>query len=121
MARIVIADDSATTRHMLKLIVESAGHEVVAAVGDGLEALKAAHDLAPDLLMLDLLMPSLDGVEVLTRLGAERPRVVMLSSVTSVEKIQAARAAGLNYYVLKPFTQEKVLEVVGRCLAGERR
>ena len=121
MARILIVDDAPTTRQLLKVIVEGAGHEVVGSADNGLDAVRLAGELAPDVMLLDMLLPQLDGVEVVGRLGAQRPRVIMLSSVTSTEKISAARDAGLNYYVLKPFTPEKVLETLTRALKGDRR
>lgn len=118
MATIVIADDSATTRKALRMIVEGAGHQVLGIAEDGLDAVRMADELKPDVLLLDMLMPQLDGVEVVGRLRANRPRVLMLSSVTSTEKIRAARDAGVSYYVLKPFTKEKVLEGLAHCLTG---
>ena len=118
MARLVIVDDSPVTRQLLKAIVEAAGHTVLGQADNGRDGLRLARELAPDLLLLDMLLPQLDGIEVLTRLrGEQLPlKVIMLSSVTAVEKVRAARAAGANSYVLKPFEADKVIAEIAKVL-----
>lgn len=118
MARILIVDDSQVTRQLLRAIVEKAGHEVVGQADNGRDGLRLSQEAKPDLMLLDMLLPQLDGIEVLGRLkdAPYRPKVVMLSSVSAVEKIRAARAAGADYYVLKPFEVEKVVEVISKAL-----
>jgi two-component system chemotaxis response regulator CheY len=118
MARVLIVDDSPVTRQLLKALMEAAGHEVVGTADNGRDGLASSQTLRPDLMLLDMLLPQLDGIEVLQRLkeAAHRPKVVMLSSVSAAERIKAARAAGADFYLLKPFENERVLEIVNRCL-----
>lgn len=122
MATVAIIEDSPTTRAMLQSIVEAAGHSVVAVAADGLEGIRMVHETRPQLVLVDMLMPMLDGIEVTRRLktmiGA--PTVVMLSSVNTGAKIQEAREAGINYYILKPFDVAQVLSVLTRCTPEPR-
>lgn len=119
MATVIIVDDSGTTRQMLRLIMEEAGHTVVASCANGHEGITKAQELSPDLVLVDMLMPIVDGIEVATRLHAmpHPPKIIMLSSVSAVEKIREAKNAGITAYILKPFEVAKVLSVVERCLA----
>lgn len=120
MATVLIVDDAAGTRQILEAILTMAGHEVIGQATDGEAGLALATALKPDLLVVDMLMPRMDGVEVVTRYRAAWPeaRAVMISSVTAVEKIRAARDAGVLHYILKPFEPTKVLAVVAKALAG---
>ncbi|MFA9444964.1 response regulator transcription factor [Egicoccus sp. AB-alg6-2] len=78
--RLVLADDDATLRRLLRLLFERDGRfEVVGEAEDGAEALELVADLRPDLLLLDLAMPRMDGLEVLTHLHDPSPRVVVLT------------------------------------------
>jgi two-component system chemotaxis response regulator CheY len=118
MARVLIVDDSPVTRQVLKTLMEAAGHDVVGTADNGRDGLECSQSLKPDLMLLDMLLPQLDGIEVLQRLkeAAYRPKVVMLSSVSAVERIKAARAAGADFYLLKPFENDKVVETVKKAL-----
>lgn len=120
MARVVVVEDSPVTRQLLAAIVEAAGHELLAACDNGLDGLKAIQHHLPDVALLDMLLPQLDGVQVLQRLqaaGVSVP-VIMLSSVTAADRIQAARAAGVRHYLLKPFDAQKVMATLERVLNG---
>ncbi len=118
MARVMVVDDSLTSRHLMKALAERAGHEVVALCDNGRDALEKIQALTPDIIFLDMLMPQMDGLEVLNRLAsfARRPRVIMLSSVSARDKILAAREAGADCYILKPFSIDKVHDAIARCL-----
>ncbi|MFN3428407.1 MAG: response regulator transcription factor [Candidatus Sericytochromatia bacterium] len=120
MATVLIVDDASGARQILEALLTMAGHEVIGQATDGEAGLALATALQPDLLIVDMLMPRMDGVEVVARYRAERPdaRAVMISSVTAVEKIRAARDAGVRHYILKPFEPTKVLAVVAEALAG---
>lgn len=122
MARILIVDDSSTMRALLRVILETAGHDVVSTADNGADGLRLAEELLPDLLMLDMLMPRMDGVQVLQRLREKHPRAraIMISSVSSLAKVKAAREAGFFHYVLKPFEPARLLAVVTAALAPEK-
>lgn len=121
MARLVIIDDAAGTRLILKTILEGAGHEVVGQAADGEEGLALVEKLQPTLILVDMLMPRLDGIAFAHRLrerGVLTP-VVMVSSVNAVDRIRAAREAGVFHYMLKPFEPAKVIAVVAAALAAK--
>ena len=119
MARIAIVDDSPITRQMLKLMLERAGHQVVAFMDNGRDAVLRVPAYQADVLLLDMLLPQLDGVEVLERLKRQGalPPTIVLSSVTSIEKVRAACDAGAAAYMLKPFDADHLLEAVAHLLA----
>jgi CheY-like chemotaxis protein len=121
MATVVLVDDAAGTRQLLQVILESAGHQVIGQAADGEAGLTLAAQLQPDLLLVDMLMPRMDGLEVARRWRTLRPEIpaIMISSVTSVEKIRQAKDAGVFYYILKPFDPAKVLAVVASALARQ--
>lgn len=118
MARVMVVDDSLTSRLLMKALAEKAGHEVVAICDNGWDALEKIQSLAPDIVFLDMLMPQMDGLEVMRRLAAfaNRPKIIMLSSVSTRDKILSARDAGADMYVIKPFSVDKVHDAIARCL-----
>ena len=102
--RVVIADDHALVRSGIRLLVESLDDvEVVAESGDGLETLKLVRAAAPDVLLLDLTLPSLNGLVVLERLRAmpAPPRVIVLSMHSGPEYVARALNAGAAGYLVK--------------------
>ena len=119
MARVMIIDDSATTRHHLKAQVEAEGHEVVGLAGNGEDGLSQTLEHGPDLILLDMLMPRMDGLEFMTHLRKYLPEVpvLMISSVSSSEQILQARERGVSAYLLKPATDEKLKATMHRLLA----
>lgn len=120
MATIVIADDSYVTRAVLAILLEGAGHQVLGQFENGRDALRAVPTLRPDVLLVDMLMPHLDGLDVVRGLRAQGlpTKIIMLSSVSVLAKVREAKAVGVDYYILKPFEGEKVLDTVARCLQG---
>ncbi len=107
MMRILIAEDDFTSRNMLAGVLKKAGYEPVEAV-NGLEALEELQRPdAPRLVVLDWIMPEMDGLEVLRRLRAVQsdrpPYVLMLTTKTDKEEIIAGLEAGANDYLAKPF------------------
>ncbi len=119
--RILIAEDDLTSRAVLTAVLRKYGHEVVVTT-DGLEAWAALQQPdAPMLVILDWMMPGLDGLEVCRRLRAvdsEPPRyVLMLTALTEKERIAEALDAGANDYLAKPFAP---VELRARIGAAER-
>lgn len=109
----VIVDDSASIRALLKHALTQAGYSVVAEADSGPPALALYEQHRPTLMMLDIVLPGMDGVKVATELLKRHPEasVVMCSSLTSKDRILACRAVGVAHFILKPFTVEKVVEV----------
>jgi two-component system, cell cycle response regulator DivK len=118
-ARILIADDYDDNRELLRLMLESAGH-TVRETRDGRECLEAARADLPDLALIDLSMPVVDGWTVVEQLRSdERTRELRCVAVTAFaaeRDRQRAFAAGFDAYVAKPFRSKELLEVVDRLL-----
>jgi CheY-like chemotaxis protein len=118
-ARILIADDYEDNRELLRLILVNAEYEVLEA-SDGEECVKLAQNHRPDLIMIDLSMPKLDGWEVFRTLGADpRTSEIPCVAVTAYAEIDRTRAlkAGFKDYLPKPFRTGDLLDAVERLLA----
>lgn len=103
-ARVIIAEDEAIVRRDLREMLELEGYEVVADLGRGDEALEAITALKPDLAVLDIKMPGLDGLDVARRLqGAVPVAVVILTAFSQRALVEEARDAGVMAYLVKPF------------------
>ena len=118
-SRILIADDYEDNRELLRLLLVTAEYEVLEA-SDGQECLKVAQEILPDLVMIDLSMPKLDGWEVLQALRADQQtRNIPCVAVTAYAEIDRKRAlqAGFDGYLAKPFRTVDLLETVSRLLS----
>lgn len=105
--RVLVAEDEAIIRLDLAEMLREAGFDVVAEVGDGRQAVDAARELTPDLVVMDVKMPVLDGISAADEIGADGiAPVVMLTAFSDKELVERASDAGVMAYVLKPFTIE---------------
>lgn len=115
MRRILIADDEHNIRHILDFSLHVEGFDVISA-GDGEEALELAASEAPDLIIMDVMMPGCGGVEACRRLKEDaRTRqipVILLTARASREDREAGLAAGAAEYITKPFSPQKVIDLV---------
>ena len=113
--KILIADDEEDVKVIVQLFLESKGYEIVTAF-DGLDALDKIKEEKPDLILLDIMMPILDGFEVCRKLKADPDTagipVVMLSASTHSESKQRGLDAGAVDYIIKPFEPEHLEKVV---------
>jgi response regulator NasT len=108
--RILIAEDETLIRLDLRGILERAGFEVCAEARDGQEAVDLARDLRPDLAILDVKMPRLDGIEAARRILDERPiPIVILTAYGQEELVARAVEAGVFGYLVKPFREADLL------------
>ena len=104
--RVVIAEDEALIRLDLKEMLEEDGYEVVGEAGDGETAVRLVGELKPDLVILDVKMPVLDGISAAEQISAERiAPVVILTAFSQRELVQRATEAGAMAYLVKPFTK----------------
>jgi two-component system, response regulator PdtaR len=111
--RVVIAEDEALIRLDLKEMLEEEGYSVVAEVGDGESAVEQVTALRPDLVILDIKMPILDGISAAERIAAERlAPVVILTAFSQRELVERARDAGAMAYLVKPFTKADLVPAV---------
>jgi AmiR/NasT family two-component response regulator len=116
--RILIAEDETLIRLDLRGMLEAAGHEVVGEARTGVEAVTLARALEPDLAVLDVKMPELDGIEAARRILAERPLpVVVLTAYGDDRLVARAVRAGVYAYVVKPFREQDLLPAVATAFA----
>jgi two-component system chemotaxis response regulator CheY len=111
---VVIIDDNDTTRAMLRSILRSEGIEVVGEAKDGDTGVALVRKLRPSLLCLDVMMPNVSGIEVLSQIKAEMPdvRVLMVTGSTDRDTVQAAIQGGACGYLVKPFNGAKVVAAI---------
>src|ERR1700729_3216817 len=111
--RVVIAEDEALIRLDLKEMLEEEGYSVVAEVGDGESAVERVTALSPDLAILDVKMPVLDGISAAERIAADRlAPVVILTAFSQRELVERARDAGAMAYLVKPFTKADLVPAI---------
>jgi len=123
MIRILIADDHAIVRDGLRLILESHGEmTVIAETADGLEAVKQAKIMKPDVIIMDISMPNLNGIEATRRILESNPgiRIVILSMYASSEDIFRALKAGAIGYLMKESAGIEVRDAVQAAFTGKR-
>ena len=119
--RVLLADDHGIVRRGMRSILESEpGVTVVGEAGDGHEALRLARDLHPDIVILDVAMPLLNGIDVAARLQKmeQPPRTVILSMHSDESYIIRALAAGARAYLLKDATDEDLIPAIRAVAAG---
>ena len=119
--RILVVDDHPLTRDALASLLTQGGFDVVGEAADGAEALALAHELQPDLVLLDLSMPGLDGLSALPRLRAAAPdcEVVVLTASGTEEDLLAAIRAGAAGYLLKSEPPERIVAFLRGVANGE--
>lgn len=122
MKRILIVDDSFYMRTMLKNMLTDAGYEIVGEAPNGQTALELAKETTPDLITLDVILPDNTGLDVLKGIRADQPdmKVIIVSAVGQEVIVNEALEYGAKAYIVKPFSEEKVLEVVSKVLAEEQ-
>ena len=113
-ARYLIVDDSVFARKSLAKMVESFGGQVAGEAGDGCTAITEYARTNPDIVLMDITMPQMEGIEAVERIVQEHPdaRIVMVSSVGYQENIVAALQRGARHFVQKPVKPEVLYEVI---------
>jgi two-component system chemotaxis response regulator CheY len=119
--RILIVDDSFYMRTMLKNMLTDAGYDVVGEAANGQQALEMAVATTPDLITLDVILPDNTGLDVLKGIRQQQPdaKVVMCSAVGQETIVNEAIENGALAYIVNPFSEERVLEIVGSALQGD--
>lgn len=119
--RVVIADDESIIRLDLREMLASQGYLVVGEAGDGFSAVNLARELRPDIVIMDIKMPDLDGLEAAKILTEERlAPVLLLTAFSGQELIEGAREAGVVGYIVKPFRQSDLAPAIEIALARYR-
>jgi two-component system, response regulator PdtaR len=120
MARVLVAEDEVLIRVDIVETLEEGGHTVVGEAGDGEQAVQLARELAPELVIMDVKMPKVDGVEAASRIAAEAPNagaVLILTAFSDKELVERAAEAGSIGYLVKPFEPAQLLAAVQVALA----
>jgi len=116
--RILVAEDEAIIRIDLAEMLGEAGYDVVGQASNGEQAVELATELRPDLVIMDVKMPVLDGISAAEQIGKERIcPVVMLTAFSQTELVERARDAGVMAYIVKPFTATDVVPAIDIALS----
>jgi two-component system, response regulator PdtaR len=116
--RVVLAEDEALIRLDLKEMLEEEGYEVVGETGDGETAVRLARDLRPDLVVMDIKMPGVDGLVAAERINEERlAPVLILTAFSQRDLVEGAAQAGAMGYLVKPFQKSDVVPAIELAVA----
>ncbi|TCP30319.1 two-component system chemotaxis response regulator CheY [Scopulibacillus darangshiensis] len=116
--RILVVDDAAFMRMMIKDILTKNGFDIVGEAGDGLEAISKYEELRPDLVTLDITMPEMDGINSLKKIRGIDPqaKVIMCSAMGQQAMVIDAIQAGAKDFIVKPFQADRVIEAIKKTL-----
>jgi two-component system, response regulator PdtaR len=122
LARVVIAEDEAIVRLDLKEILVTAGYEVVGETGRGDEAVTLVEEHRPDLVILDVKMPGMDGIRAAREITSRhQAAVLLLTAFSQRDLIEEARDSGVSAYLIKPFQPRDLLPAIADVLAKARQ
>jgi len=116
---VLIVDDAEFMRMMLRDIVEDMGMDVVAEAANGLEAFEEYQNKKPDLVLMDITMPGVDGLEALKKILKvdQKANVVMITALGQKDQVLACIKAGARDFIIKPFDQERVVDTLDHLMA----
>lgn len=119
MVRILLVDDAGYMRRLVGIMATKGGHEIVGEAETGQSAIDLYQKLHPDLVILDILMPDMNGLETLKKIREIDPkaRVLMCTASEQSTHVQEALASGAAGYIVKPFTKEVILTTINKALA----
>lgn len=117
MARILVVDDAEFLRVRIAKMLSGEGHKIVEAE-DGLKAISAYQSASPDVVLMDITMPEMDGLRALKEIKAIDPkaRVIMLTALGQESIVLEAIKAGARDFIVKPFERDRVLGAIGKLL-----
>ena len=118
MAKILIVDDAAFMRMMIKDVVTKNGFEVAGEAVNGMDAVDKYNELKPDLVLMDITMPEMDGIQALKKIkeGDGDAKVIMCSAMGQQAMVIEAIQSGAKDFIVKPFQPERILEAVQKVL-----
>lgn len=116
MAKVLIVDDAAFMRMMLKDILVKNGYEVAGEAENGQMAIDKYAELKPDIVTMDITMPDVDGIQALKQIKSSDPsaKVIMCSAMGQQAMVLEAIQGGARDFIVKPFQPERVLEAIGK-------
>jgi len=118
MANILICDDAMFMRAAIKKVVEENGHTVVAEAGNGLECINQYKTYRPDLVLMDITMPDMDGIEATKRIMGldSSAKIIMVSAMGQMEMVVNAITAGAKDFIVKPVDNDKLASCIRKYL-----
>ena len=118
MARILLCDDAAFMRMMLKNVLTEHGYEVVGEAANGAEGVEKYSQLKPDLVMMDITMPEMNGIDALKKIkeNDSNANVIMCSAMGQQAMVIESIQAGAKDFIVKPFQVERVIEAVQKAI-----
>lgn len=121
--KVLLADDEEDIKLVIQMYLETSGYEVVTAY-DGLDAIEKAKETKPDLILMDIMMPVIDGIEVTRQIKSleetKHIPVVMLTAAAQSAMVERAMKAGASDYISKPFEPENLKNIVDQILGGTK-
>ena len=116
MAKILIVDDSRTSRKILRTILESAGHEAVGEAVDGVDGVNKFRELSPEITTLDITMPNMDGLEALKEIKKinANAKIIMVTAAGQQSKMVEAIKSGASEFVTKPFEADEITGLIAK-------
>lgn len=120
MATVLLVDDSRTSRKMLRSVLENAGYEIIGEAANGEEGYLKFKELKPDVVTMDITMPTMDGIESLTLIkhADENAKVIMITAAGQKEKMVEALKRGAEEFITKPFDEAEVLNTLKKVLSN---
>ncbi|GBF11612.1 response regulator [Tepidibacillus infernus] len=117
--RILIVDDAAFMRMMIKEILTKNGYEIVGEASDGLQAVEKYKETSPDLVTMDITMPEMDGITALKEIKKSDPnaKIIMCSAMGQQAMVIDAIQAGAKDFIVKPFQADRVIEAITKALS----
>jgi two-component system chemotaxis response regulator CheY len=117
---VLIVDDTAFMRMMLKKILSQNGFNVVGEAGNGIEAIELYQELEPDIVTMDITMPKMDGITAITKIREQDPNalIIVCSAMGQKQMVIQALSSGAKDFIVKPFEEERVIEALGKALEG---
>lgn len=116
MAKIMVVDDAAFMRMMLKDILTKGGHEIVGEAENGLRAIEKYKELSPDLVLMDITMPEMNGVEAVRKIKGMDPKakIIMCSAMGQQRMVLESIQAGAKDFIVKPFQASRIIATVNK-------
>jgi DNA-binding NarL/FixJ family response regulator len=116
--KIVIADDDATTRYVLRLLLQEQLYSVVGEAGDGEKAVELCALHKPNIAFIDIHMPGMNGHDASQQIRQNNPQtaIIMISALSTLDNVRQAMQAGAGGFVVKPFSAVKLTEAINNCL-----
>lgn len=122
MARILVVDDAAFMRMTIKKMVEANGHTVVAEAENGVQAIEKSEELKPDVILLDITMPEMNGVDALKQIKQLEPtsKVIICSAMGQQAMVAQAIQYGAKDFIVKPFEEDRLIAAIDRVMGTHK-